>query len=235
MILNDNYGKLKKTILILMLLACSIGTILGQEAKYKFDMGGQIGMSGYLGDANTSSIFKHPGFSAGLSFRYIPNVRMAFRGVFNTLSLSGNTADMENVLPDGQQYDFKSQVYDLGFRYEFNFLPYGMGETYKRLRRWTPYLSLGVGVALATCDGSTAFAPNIPMSVGFKYKPRERWNLGVEFTMTKTFSDKIDGDKLNDLYMIKSSFLKNTDWYSNISVSVAYEFGERCSTCHYVD
>ncbi|MDE6082091.1 MAG: acyloxyacyl hydrolase [Muribaculaceae bacterium] len=142
---------------------------------------------------------------------------------------------MENVLPDGMVYDFKSQVYDLGVRYEFNFFPYGVGETYKRLRRWTPYLTAGVGVALATCDGNSAVAPNIPLGFGVKYKPRERWNVGLEFTMTKNFSDKIDGKQLNDLYGIKSSFLKNTDWYSNISVSVTYEFGERCSTCHYVD
>lgn len=213
----------------------SATVMLGQEAKYKFDMGGQLGMSGYLGDANTSNIFKHPGFSAGVSFRYIPNVRMAVRGVFNTLSLSGNSADMENALPGGAVYDFKSQVFDLGARYEFNFFPYGVGETYKRLRKWTPYLTAGIGVSLATCDGNTAFAPNIPMGFGVKYKPRERWNVGIEFTMTKNFSDKIDGKQLNDLYGIKSSFLKNTDWYSNISVSVTYEFGERCSTCHYVD
>ena len=88
-----------------------------QESKYKFDFGGQIGMSGYLGDANNSNIFKHPGFSAGLSFRYLPNVRMAIRGIFNTTSLSGNTADMENVLPGGQNYEFSSRVYDLGARY----------------------------------------------------------------------------------------------------------------------
>ena len=217
------------------MMFAAVTSMLGQEAKYKFDMGGQLGMSGYLGDANTSNIFKHPGFSIGLSFRYIPNVRMAVRGVLNTLSLSGNTADMENVLPDGMVYDFKSQVYDLGVRYEFNFFPYGVGETYKRLRRWTPYLTAGVGVALATCDGNSAVAPNIPLGFGVKYKPRERWNVGLEFTMTKNFSDKIDGKQLNDLYGIKSSFLKNTDWYSNISVSVTYEFGERCSTCHYVD
>ena len=69
---------------------------------------------------------------------------------------------------------------------------------------------------------------------GLKYKMRERWNLGLEFTMTKVFSDHVDGP-LSDLYGIKSSFLKNTDWYSNIAISITYEFGKRCATCHYVD
>lgn len=230
--------KLISRISLLLVLVAAL--LLPAQAKaqdvgtYKFDAGAQLGMAGYLGDANGSSILKHPGFSAGLSFRYLMNTRMSIRGVFNTLSLSGNTADFENVLPGNAQYEFSSQVYELNARYEFNFFPYGIGETYKKLRRWTPYLALGLGVAYATCDGKSSIAPTIPMAVGVKYKLKERLNIGLEFSMTKVFGDKIDGE-LDDLYGIESSFIKNTDWYSNISISLTYEFGKRCVTCHYQD
>jgi hypothetical protein len=140
---------------------------------------------------------------------------------------------MDDYLPDGAQYSFKSTVADLGERVEFNFFSYGIGETYKRLRRWSPYLTVGFGFTLASCSGQTSFGVNIPMGVGVKYKIKERLNFGFEFLMTKVFSDKVD--QLSDLYQIQSSFIKNTDWYSNISVSLTYEFGKRCSTCHYVD
>jgi hypothetical protein len=53
--------------------------------------------------------------------------------------------------------------------------------------------------------------------------------------MTKVLGDKVDGENINDLYQIKSSVLKNTDWYSTLTFSITYEFGERCETCHYVD
>ena len=229
---------MKRVIKILLLCAVCVfvgkNDIHAQESKYKFDLGVQLGMSGYLGDANRSNIFQHPGFSAGASFRYLANTRWAIRGVFNTLSLSGNSADFDDVFPGGMTYSFKSQVYDLGARAEFNFFPYGVGETYKRLRRVSPYLTLGIGVSVATCDGITSVAPNIPMGFGVKFKLKPRINLGLEFTMTKVFGDKIDGE-LSDLHLIESSFVKNTDWYSNISVSITYEFGERCVTCHYVD
>ena len=205
-----------------------------QSAPYKFDIGAGLGMSGYAGDAS-SSVFSHPGFMGEASFRYIPMTRWAIRGVFSVLGISGNTADMDGVNPGFQNYEFKSTVYDLGARAEFNFFPYGMGETYKRLRRWTPYLTLGLGVTMATCSGSTAFGPNIPMGAGVKFKLSERWNLGAEFTMTKVFNDHIDGPDLSDLTTIKSSFLKNNDWYSRLSISITYEFGKRCETCHYVD
>lgn len=217
-----------------MAIGLAVNSSQAQELPtYKFDFGGQLGMSGYLGDANGSSIFKHPGFGAGVSFRYLPNYRMALRGVLNVIGLSGNTADFDNVLPADAQYKFSSTVYDLSVRYEFNFFPYGIGETYKNLRRWSPYIALGLGASVASCDGKTSFAPTLPMVVGVKYKLKERLNLGIEFSMTKVFGDKID--QIDDPYMIESSFIKNTDWYSNISISLTYEFGKRCITCHYQD
>lgn len=206
-----------------------------QETPYKFDFGAELGMSGYLGEANGSNPFKKPGFDGELSFRYLPDTRWAFRGVFSTFSMSGTTEGMSNVLPDNAVYSFSSQVYELSARAEFNFFSYGIGETYKRLRRWTPYLTLGVGVALASSGGNTAVAPTIPMGLGFKYKLRERINLFAEFTMTKAFSHKFDGKELNDINQIKIEFYKSTDWYSRLTVGISYEFGKRCSTCHYVD
>ncbi len=226
---------MKNPLLLLLPLFLALVPLKGsaQEESYRFDIGGQIGMSGYAGDAS-SNIFSHPGFAAGASFRYLPDVRWAIRTVFNVMGLSGDTKGMDDVLPGGANYSFKSTVYDLGGRVEFNFLPYGIGETYKQLKRISPYLAVGVGVSLASCEGQTAVGFNIPMAFGVKYKLRERLNLGLEFSMTKVFNDHIDG-ALADLHQIQTSFVRNTDWYSDISISLTYEFGKRCSTCHYVD
>lgn len=208
-----------------------------QTMPYKFDIGASLGVSGYIGDANTSSILKHPGFVGEARFGYIYDARWSFRGLLSTLSLSGSTADMEDLLPsinDGA-IDFKSSVYDLGARVEFNFLPYGIGETYKRLKRLTPYVTAGIGVCMSSSGGETAVAPNLPLGMGLKFKAAERVNIFAEFTMTKVFGDKVDGPLLNDLNTIKTSFYKNTDWYSRLSIGFTYEFGKRCETCHYVE
>ena len=222
---------------IILIITLAMGALQGnaQEAKYKFDIGGGIGMSGYLGDVNESNMYKHPGISAEASFRYIANTRLAIRGIFKTVSLSGNSNDFGIVFPEGKSYEFSSWAYDLGGRIEFNFFGYGIGETYKRLKRWSPYLSIGAGVTMSSSDGNSSFAMNLPMGLGIKYKLRQRLNLGMEFTMTKVFGDKVDGENINDLYQIKSSMIKNTDWYSTLTFSITYEFGERCETCHYVD
>ncbi len=207
----------------------------GQSAPYKFDIGAQLGMSGYIGDANRSNPFAHPGFDGEISMRYLPDTRWALRAVLSTFSLSGDTRDMSDVLPSGAAYSFSAQAYELSVRGEFNFLPYGIGETYKRLRRWSPYLTVGVGAALSASGGSTTVVPTVPMGAGIKFKATPRLNLGLEFTMTKAFGDHIDGAELADLNGIKTAFYKNTDWYSRLTIGVSYEFGPRCETCHYVE
>lgn len=161
----------------------------GQSAPYKFDIGAQLGMSGYIGDANRSNPFAHPGFDGEISMRYLPDTRWALRAVLSTFSLSGDTRDMSDVLPSGAAYSFSAQAYELSVRGEFNFLPYGIGETYKRLRRWSPYLTVGVGAALSASGGSTTVVPTVPMGAGIKFKATPRLNLGLEFTMTKAFGD----------------------------------------------
>ena len=203
--------------------------------EYKFDIGGGFGMSGYLGDANESNLLAHPGFVGDLSFRYLVNSRWAFRAQFTTASLSGSTADMKNYLPEGKVYEFSSQLFDLGLRAEFNFFNYGIGESYKQLSRITPYLALGIGATMSTSGGETFFAPSLPMSFGVKYKLKPRLNLALEFTMTKVFGDNLDSGELQDLYQIKSSFIKNTDWFSALTLSISYEFGKRCVVCHRID
>lgn len=221
-------------LLAAVLCVCSfVGA--AQSAPYKFDAGAALGMSGYIGEANGSNPFARPGFDGELTFRYIPDVRWAIRGVFSALSLSGTTEGMANVLPAAASYNFSSKVYELSARGEFNFFAYGIGETYKRLRRWSPFLTLGVGMAMCSTGGKTYVAPTIPMGMGVKYKLKQRLNLALEFTMTKAFNDHFDSPELADLNQIKTAFYKSTDWYSRLTVGISYEFGERCETCHYVD
>lgn len=223
---------------IAAILACVMLLPAGarsQEAAYKFDLGGSLGISGYLGDANTSSLFKHTGVAASVNFRYLLNTRMAIRCSFTYAGLSGDSAEMENIAPGGATYKFTSSVYDLGGRFEFNLFNYGIGETYRKLRRWSPYIAAGLGFNVASSGGSTAAALDLPLAIGVKYKIKPRLNLTAEWTMTKTFGDKLDSPELSDLQGIKSSFIKNTDWFSTLTIGLSYEFGERCKNCFYVD
>lgn len=218
----------------LPLLAAGASRALAQEETYKFDIGAGAGMSGYLGDINQANMFKNPGFSAQLSFRYLIDTRWAIRGLFTTSALKGDSSQFTNKFPGLQNYSFSSQIYDLGVRGEFNFFAYGIGETFKRLKRWTPYIAVGAGVCMSSADGKNYVTATIPLAAGVKFKVAPRVNLMAEFCAAYAFGDRLDG-ALSDLQGIKSEFLKNTDWHTNIMVGISFEFGKRCSTCHYKD
>lgn len=220
---------------ILTLCFLSEAPQLRAQEDYKYEIGGGLGMTGYLGDANTSTLFKRPSWDIELLFRYIATTRWNFKTNFYIGGLSGDSADMTNVFPTEETYKFTTVFYELSELAEFNFFAYGIGESYLHLKRWTPYIAGGLGLTAWKVAGKGGVAFTIPFGVGFRYKPSKRVNLGLEFLMKKTFTDKLDGPDLQDPTGIKSSFMKNTDWYSTLTFTIGYEFGKRCATCNYKD
>jgi hypothetical protein len=219
----------------LALLATFLPTKTMAQEDYRFDIGAGLGMTGYLGDANTANLWSEPGWDFEALFRYIANPRWAFKTNFYAGNLRGDSSKMTNVFPGGETFSFSTTFYELGEMVEFNFFNYGMGETYRKLKRISPYIAAGIGMTVWSIDGKTGAAFNIPLGVGLKYKLSQRWNIGFEFLMKKTFSDRLDGEQLKDPYGIKSSFMKNTDWYSTMSLTISYEFSKRCAVCNYKD
>jgi hypothetical protein len=227
---------LKKLIYIILLISfafCGTQRARAQE-DYRFDIGVGVGMTGYLGDANSSNLWKHPGFDGELLFRYILNPRWHFKTNFFVGTLSGDSSEMTNVFPEMATYKFSSTFFELGEMAEFHFFNYGMGESYRKLKRWTPYITAGVSILAWNADKFGASLA-IPLGIGIKFKPALRWNLGLEFLMKKTFTDRLDSSELSDPLQIKSDFMKNTDWYSTLTFSISYEFSKRCAVCHYKD
>ncbi len=222
-----------------MLFCCAAfccGTLpASAQEDYRFDIGAGVGMTGYLGDANSANLWANPSWDATILFRYILNPRLNFKTNFYVGGLRGDSSKMDNVLPNDQNFKFSTTFFEIGELVEFHFFNYGMGESYRKLKRWTPYITAGVSITGWTVDGSGSATFTIPMGVGFKYKPALRWNIGLEFLMKKTFSDRVDGNNLSDPLGIKRGFMKNTDWYSTFSISISYEFSKRCAVCHYKD
>jgi hypothetical protein len=205
--------------------------------EYAYECGAIGGISFYMGDANRSHIFLNPGVAIGGIYRYNVNFHWAIKGDLLAGTVSGNTADSQNVFPSNAQASFKRTFAELGGQFEFNFLPYSDKYSYLGTKPYTPYLFTGVGATVATGD-QPFFNANIPIGIGFKYKLRNRLNLGLEFSMRKLFGDNFDApDKNQDFSLdapfgIKSSVLKNQDWYSLTLVFITWEFGLKDDPCH---
>lgn len=155
-----------------------------------------------------------------------------------------------------EDYTFSNTIVDLGAMYEYNFFPYGTGRDYRGAKKLTPFIAIGFGFTIANCpnewmdlaykdkqrednifgapatSGKTSvFTANIPVGLGVKYKIAERVNLGLEWMVHFSLSDKLDGVK--DPYRTNSSgIFKNTDSYSNLQVTLTYSFWEKCKTCN---
>lgn len=227
----------RRTYKIALLALCSsllcFNTVFAQE--YEYEIGGMMGTSVYMGDANKTSLFRDPGFSMGAVLRYNKNFRWAYKANLIVGGVSGDSEKSGNVFPNGGNSSFKRTFIEFGGQVEFNFFAYSDQYAYLGTRKFSPYVFTGLGMTVGTGD-ETFIGMNLPLGVGLKYKLKDRINLGFEFSFRKLFGDSFDATKkldfnLEDPYKIKSSFLKNKDWYALTMVSLTWDFGLRKKSC----
>lgn len=233
--------KIKRLFAFLLIICISsfCTKIKGQD-DYKFEIGGMAGTSFYMGDANKSKLYKNPGLSAGVVFRYNVDLRWSVKSNFVMGKVSGDTQDSGNKFPFGYQTSFNRMFYEVGSHIEFNFFNYSDKFAYLGTKRFSPYIFTGVGLTLGSGE-KTFLDVNIPIGIGVKYKLKERLNLGFEFSFRKLFSDsfdvtkKGDGFNLDAPYGIKSGSFKNNDWYSLTMITLTWDFGVRVCPCLNID
>ncbi|MBQ0049421.1 MAG: hypothetical protein KBT12_04165 [Bacteroidales bacterium] len=231
---------------LLVVLLLSLFSLQGkaQEIEYQLELGGGIGPTFYMGDTNSNPL-RHMGMMGTVVARRVFNPRMVLKGNLAFAHIAGNTHDTYIPLdawsetPEGGQpvhLSFGRNLFDLGAQYEMNFWGYGTGEGYKGNSRITPYMLAGVGLTLAVGGGSTDFAFNIPIGVGIKYKVKPRLNLGLEWSVRFTTSDKLDvtneSKQLYQPYGVPSNGFKNKDCYSFLLFSITYDMCPKLRKCN---
>lgn len=228
-----------KRLIILVVIAQTCTVLLkAQNEEYTLELGGALGGCFYMGDANYNRLFKNTRVAGGLMARYLLNPHMAIKGNLIVGQIAGNTRDFDNMYPNLEHVKFKRTVFDLGVQFEYNFLGYSSEEDFRGNKRFTPYILGGLGLTFAPKPESNVFTPNFPLGVGVKYKIAPRINVGCEFTMRFSLSDKLDvtnreGLQLNDPYRIKGKGFKNKDSYSFIVLYITYDLFSRCKGCNY--
>lgn len=237
--------KVLKLILFILVAIDATCAVKAQDEVYQLELGGGVGGSFYLGDAN-SKPFAHMGASAMAVARYIINPRMALKanlGVAHISGNNGNTFIPVDAASETQQggtparVAFSRNVFDLGAQFELNFWGYGIGRGYEGYSRITPYLVAGVGLSLAPKPYETNVGFNVPLGVGLKYKLRKRLNIGLEWTMRFTTSDGLDASSaesavLFDPYNMQSKGFKNKDCYSLTMLTITYDLLPKCVNCN---
>ena len=220
-----------------VLLLMPVYVVSAQELEYNMELGGMAGGCFYMGDANYTTPLKNMALVGGLLARYNINPRMAVKGDLAIGHIKGSTEGMANKYPNGAQVSFSRNVYELGAQFEYNFFAYGTGAGYKDSHRIAPYILAGVGMTYAPKPANHVVAMNIPVGIGVKYKLVARINVGAEYTMRFTSSDRLDvtnteGLQLKDPYGIKSNMLKNRDSYSWLMLYISYDMFPKYRRCN---
>lgn len=223
---------MRKATLLLLMLAAMLNMNAQTDDEYLMEIGGGVGFLGYLGDYN-NVLTRDLQPMATLLVRRNLNPYMGLRLAASFGKLKGDERDVKTVYPSTgiTPYSFSRTLTDVSLTYEYNFWPYGTGHDYYGAKRLTPFVFLGLGGTYAGGDGSSVFTANVPIGLGLKYKVGQRMNVGVEWAMHFSMSDKLDGR--NDPYGITSSgMFKNTDCYSVLQLTLSYSFMPKCTTCN---
>lgn len=225
-----------KLVTVLFLLLPTVSRATAQELEYKMELGAMAGSSFYMGDVNYTTPFSDLSMAGGVLARYNINPRMVVGGNLAWGRISGSTEDCSNEFPGGGHSAFSRDLYELGARFEYSFFAYGTSG-YNDGRQLTPYILAGAGLTFAPKPADNVFALNIPIGIGVKYKVAHRVNLGVEWRMLFTSSDRLDvisdsGLQLDDPYQIEGRGLKNKDSYSLFGVYVTYDLFPKYRKCN---
>ncbi len=223
---------MRKATLLLLMLAAMLNMNAQTDDEYLMEIGGGVGFLGYLGDYN-NVLTRDLQPMATLLVRRNLSPYMGLRLAASFGKLKGNERDVKTIYPSTgvTPYSFSRTLTDVSLTYEYNFWPYGTGHDYYGAKRLTPFVFLGLGGTYAGGDGSSVFTANVPIGLGLKYKVGQRMNVGVEWAMHFSMSDKLDGRK--DPYGITSSgMFKNTDCYSVLQLTLSYSFMPKCTTCN---
>lgn len=224
---------MRRALVIVTLLLSVLTTRAQEDPEYRMEIGAGIGMVAYQGDFN-GSLTKNMQAAGSLLARYKFNPRMGLAMNVSYGKLKGASDGTQTWYPDysGETaVAFDSKIVDAGVRFEYNFWPYGTGREYRGAQRLTPYVAVGLGMTYAKTGDGSVFTGNVPMGVGVKYKAGTRVNVGLEWAMRFSMSDKLDG--VADPYGIPSKgMFKNTDCYNMIQLSVTYDIMAKCKICN---
>lgn len=213
-------------LILLILLACVVTPLQSQTHEIGFFAGG----SNYVGDIGSTNYIHPNEFSGGLVYKYNLNPRIALRGTYTYIPVSGNDKDADNTFRQNRGTSFSNTIHEFAAGVEFNFFDYNINNY---STTFTPYILAEVAAfnyksPEPTSSSNTVLLKNkfsytIPVGIGLKGRLADNLAIAFETGVRFTFVDDIDftTDKINSL-----DFGGNgNDWYVFSGVSIVYTFG----------
>lgn len=199
---------------VLLILLTSLFRITSQSVP---EVGIFAGGSYYLGDLNPYQHFNNTKFAGAFLFRdqIKRSDRLSYRLQIGFGTVEANDAESNDPSAVNRNLSFRSRILEIGPMLEIHFLPYEIGSdkrpftpylflgaTYMKMNPMTQYnenwielQSLGTEGQGSTLSNKKLYKLNqisLPVGIGFKFNMTERWALGFEYGIRKTFTDYLD-------------------------------------------
>lgn len=218
--------------------------VLKTFAQPSVDVGLFGGVGTYFGDLNGVNLQKsvNPAVGGFVRYNFNPRYGLRFNVINGTIGAEGSF--------DGAPWAFNKNVIDVSLSFEWNYLKYIVGE---KETNWSTFIFGGIGMQtykyslrqeeLATRVDPTYFemghnpgsvvTPTIPFGLGFKFNLSKRIGIGIEGSLRKTFSDKLDdlddplgyiNKTVNPELQVKfTDQFHNNDWTAYVGVHLVYK------------
>ncbi len=194
--------------------------------KSRTELGFMLGGSHYFGDLNQEKQFRFTSPAGQFLMRYTLNSRVVVRTNIGIGQIYGMDAKSSNPLLVNRNLSFKSIIAEVASGVEFHYLKFQLGH---RKYSFTHYILTQIGVFYmnpkAKIDGSwynlrdigtegqgTSLSSEkrysliqlcIPLGLGLKFSPTDRFSIGLEYGIRMTFTDYLD-DVKNSTYVLKA-------------------------------
>lgn len=216
-------------LILLILFTCLVTPLQSQTHEIGVFAGG----SNYVGDIGRTNYIYPNELAGGLVYKYNLNPRIALRGSYMYIPVSGSDKDADNpyrLNRPGVQFSFTNTVHEFAAGIEFNFFDYNISDF---RTNFTPYILAQIaafnykspepGPTTNTIRLKNTFSYTLPVGVGVKGRLADNLAIAFETGVRFTLVDDLDytTDKINSL-----NFGGNgNDWYVFSGVSIVYTFG----------
>ncbi|WP_028887942.1 type IX secretion system protein PorG [Tenacibaculum ovolyticum] len=212
---------------ILFILFAIIAITLQSQTH---EIGIFAGGANYIGDVGRTNYIYPNKLGGGIVYKYNLNPRIALRGTYTYIPVSGNDKNSENLFRQNRGSQFTNNIHEFAAGIEFNFFDYNISN-YKTT--FTPYILAEIAAfnysspiertSPNTIRLKNKFSYSLPVGVGIKGRLDDHLAIAFEVGARITLIDDLDftTDKINSLNFGGTG----NDWYMFTGFSIVYSFG----------
>ena len=233
----------KHMVLVLLCVMVASG-VKADDRPYLCEIGAQGGIGYYAGDA-TEHIFQHVRETFGGHFRYKFDERWALqvKGLYHRIQGNVPQNVQQKLIEEGKYYEgdgvmptkWVTKMVNVDVMGEFNFVRLGLDSYDRRVKCYSPYIFLGIGMSLYG-NKYRKVAAYFPVGIGFKWKFAPQWGLNVAWQHNIYFADDLEQiEGLGNTYKMNGSNIMNCDVTSQLTLGIVFEFGKAKKICRHCE